>query len=63
MLCRCFGRLVSLFDRAAATLKFKDVAVYFNEINGANGDTSMTKTTGKSTDLSFIKEVGDKKSV
>lgn len=51
------------FDRAAATLKFKDVAVYFNEINGANGDTSMTKTTGKSTDLSFIKEVGDKKSV
>ena len=51
------------FDRTAATLKFKDVAVYFNEINGANGDTSMTKTTGKSTDVSFIKEVGDKKSV
>lgn len=51
------------FDRANATLKFKDVAKYFNLINGANGDTSMTKNTGKSDSSGTVIEIGENKPV
>ena len=51
------------FDRENATLKFKDVAKYFNLINGTNGDTSMTKNTGKSDSSSTVIEIGENKPV
>lgn len=35
------------FNRSEAKLKWKDVAETWNSITGANGDTSMTRLTGK----------------
>ena len=34
------------FDRGAAKCRYKDIAEMWNEMNGAKGDTSMTKLTG-----------------
>lgn len=35
------------FDRTAAKLKFKDIAVLYNTITGANGDTNISRVSGK----------------
>ena len=57
----CMWETGQFFDRKAATLKFKDVGEFFNEICGTAGDTSMTRTTGyveiKSVDISGMKPV------
>ena len=44
------------FDRSAAKLKFKDIAVLYNTITGANGDTSMSRVSGK-VEISDIAEI------
>ena len=52
------------FDREAATMVYNDIAVFYNTINGADGDTSMTKISGgvpsDNNDVSFGKYI-DKK--
>lgn len=35
------------FDRSAAKIKFKDIAVFYNTVTGSNGDTSVSRVTGK----------------
>ena len=35
------------FDRANAKIKFKDIAVLYNTITGANGDTNISRVSGK----------------
>lgn len=56
----CLWETGQYFDRSAATLKFKDVAVFFNAVNEANGDTSMTKNTGLTTERDDIVSVEGK---
>ncbi len=34
------------FDRATPKMNFQDIAIFYNTINGTNGDTSMTRISG-----------------
>lgn len=56
----CLWETGQYFDRSSATLKFKDVAIFFNAVNDANGDTSMTKNTGATGELDNVVGVEDK---
>lgn len=56
----CLWETGQYFDRTEATLKFRDVAVFFNAVNEANGDTSMTKNTGLTAERDDIVSVEGK---
>ena len=43
----CTWETGQYFNRTAAKIKYKDIAVFYNTVTGANGDTSMEKLTGK----------------
>lgn len=43
----CLWETGQYFDRASAKIKFKDIAVLYNTITGANGDTNINRVTGK----------------
>lgn len=43
----CLWDTGAYFDRTAAKIKFKDIAVLYNTITGANGDTNISRVSGK----------------
>ena len=48
------------FDREECKLKFKDIALLFNQLTGCNGDTSMTALTGAQNNPGSIADVTGK---
>lgn len=43
----CLWDTGAYFNRSEAKIKFKDIAVFYNTVTGANGDTNINKVTGK----------------
>ncbi|MCH5268757.1 MAG: glycoside hydrolase family 5 protein [Lachnospiraceae bacterium] len=56
----CFWETGQYFDRQNCTLKFKDVALLFNELTGSKGDTSMTGLTGVENRVFSVVDTTDK---
>lgn len=60
----CLWETGQYFDRKANKLYFYDVANFFNAVNDANGDNTMSKHTGATTgDSPYVVSVKDKKPV